>query len=373
MTELEFAFSADEYARRRAAVLALAAEAGADRLLAFGANRSGIGVTYLTGWPVTRAAAYLLTADRSALWVQFHNHVAAARRTAVDATVADLDDATAAELLPARAATVATVGAVPPGVTARAHELGVRLVPVDAGLVRLVSVKSEAELAAVAMGARASDIGAAALVDACRKGASDWDLLAAARSAYTRAGARDHICYLSVTDMAAPDRDVPAQVPEGRVLGHGSVVTFELSAAVAAEYPGQVLRTVTIGEPTEEYAALHEVAERAREAVRSVICDGVGADALVDASGCIEAAGLTTNDDLFHGLGMGYLEPIGTSASRVPVHRPDMMLRSGMTIVVQPNVVRPDHRAGVQTGELVVVTDDGLRDVHALPSGLIVV
>lgn len=373
MAELEFAFTADEYARRRQAALTLAADVGADRLLAFGANRSGTGVTYLTGWPVTRAAAYLLTASRSALWVQFHNHVAAARRTAVSATVADLDDATAGELLPAGDAVVATVGAVPPGVAGRAREAGVELVPVDAGLVRLVSVKSEAELAAVALGARASDIGAAALIDACRPGATDWDLMAAARSAYTRAGARDHICYLAVTDMAAPDRDVPAQVPEGRVLARGSAVIFELSAAVAAEYPGQVLRTVTLGEPTAEYAALHEVAERARAAVRSVIRDGVGADALVDASVCIEDAGLTTTDDLFHGLGMGYLEPIGTSVSRVPVHRPQTLLRAGMTVVVQPNVVRADHLAGVQTGELVVVTHDGLQDVHALPSGLVVV
>ncbi len=373
MTELEFAFTPDEYDRRREAVLALAAGVGATRLLAFGANRSGVGVTYLTGWPVTRAAAYLLTADRSALWVQFHNHVAAARRTVVTTTVADLDDATVGELLPAPGSTVATVGPVPPGVAAQAHHLGIELVSVDSGLLGLVSVKSEAELAAVALGARASDIGAAALIDACRPGASDWDLMAAARSAYTRAGARDHICYLSVADMAAPDRDVPGQVPEGRVLAPGSVVTFELSASVAAEYPGQVLRTVTLGEPTAEYAALHEVAERARAAVRAVIRDGVGADALVDAAGCIEDAGLTTTDDLFHGLGMGYLEPIGTSTSRVPVHRPAVRLRAGMTIVVQPNVVRPDHLAGVQTGELVVVSHDGLRDVHALPSGLIAV
>jgi Xaa-Pro aminopeptidase len=171
--------------------------------------------------------------------------------------------------------------------------------------------------------------------------------------------------------MHSPDRDVPSQVPEGRVLARGSVVSFELSASVAAEYPGQVLRTVTLGEPTDEYRQLHEVAMSARDAIRAQIRGGVPARALVDASRCVEDAGFTTTDDLFHGLGMGYLEPIGTSASRVPVHVPDIDLEPGMAIVVQPNVTRRDHRAGVQTGEMVLVTDHGFEDLHRIPAGLV--
>ncbi|MEZ5115354.1 MAG: M24 family metallopeptidase [Candidatus Nanopelagicales bacterium] len=370
---LEFAFSPAEYQRRRAATLALAAECGADRVLAFGENRSGVGVTYLTGWPVTRSAAYLVDPADSRLWVAFHNHLPAARRTAVGCEVRDVDAGTPAALLDGAGAAVATLGPVPPAVRALATETGTRLVPIDAAHAVLRQVKSAEEVEAVAAGARASDIGAQALVDACRPGATDWDLVAAARSAYTRAGARDHICYVCVTDMHAPDRDVPAQVPEGRVLRPGSVVTFELSAAVAAEYPGQVLRTVTLGPPTDQYADLHRVAAQVRDAVRAQVRAGASAAALVDASGGIEAAGYATTDDLFHGLGMGYLEPIGTSASRIPGHRPEQPLRAGMTIVVQPNVTTVDHRAGVQTGELVVVTDAGLRDVHDLPGGLLVV
>jgi hypothetical protein len=41
-----------------------------------------------------------------------------------------------------------------------------------------------------------------------------------------------------------------------------------------------------------------------------------------------------------------------------------------MTLVVQPNVTRSDHRLGVQTGELLLVTDEGPRRLHTFPRGL---
>jgi Xaa-Pro dipeptidase len=367
---LAFTFSSGEYHRRRASALALARDAGAGAVLAFGENRSGIAVTYLTGWPVTRSASYRLTESDSTLWVGFHNHVPQARRVAVDADVRDIDDSLPARLLDG-GGPVATLGPVPAAVRAHAHAAGIDLVAIDAAHARLRMVKSAEERQALRLGARASDAGARALIEACRPGATDWDLLAAARDAYTRLGARDHICYLSVTDMASPDRDVPGQSPEGRVLGAGSAVTFELSASVAPEYPGQILRTVTIGEPTGQYRELHDVAERARAAVRARIRPGVPAQELVDASALVEVAGFRTTDDLFHGLGMGYLEPIGTTSSRIPAHRPDCLLEEGMSIVVQPNVTSADHAAGVQTGEMVLVSDDGFEDIHALPEGLV--
>ena len=42
-----------------------------------------------------------------------------------------------------------------------------------------------------------------------------------------------------------------------------------------------------------------------------------------------------------------------------------------MTVVVQPNVVTPDGRAGVQTGELVLVTGVGHEHLHTTPPGVI--
>jgi Xaa-Pro aminopeptidase len=41
-----------------------------------------------------------------------------------------------------------------------------------------------------------------------------------------------------------------------------------------------------------------------------------------------------------------------------------------MTCVVQPNVITPDQKAGVQVGELVLVTDTGFERLHRAKRGL---
>jgi Xaa-Pro aminopeptidase len=72
-------------------------------------------------------------------------------------------------------------------------------------------------------------------------------------------------------------------------------------------------------------------------------------------------------DDLVHGYGGGYLPPILGSASREPL--PDLVFEEGMTVVVQPNVITTDERAGVQTGGLVLVTREGVEPLQTAPRG----
>jgi hypothetical protein len=43
-----------------------------------------------------------------------------------------------------------------------------------------------------------------------------------------------------------------------------------------------------------------------------------------------------------------------------------------MTVVVQPNVTNRDGTAGVQTGEMVLVTRTGVESLHRMPRGLTV-
>ena len=90
---------------------------------------------------------------------------------------------------------------------------------------------------------------------------------------------------------------------------------------------------------------------------------------VIEASGVIEDAGFTINDDLLHGYGGGYLPPILGSKSRPAGPVPDAPFRAGQTVVIQPNVVTRDGTAGVQTGEMVVITDTGIERLHAMPRG----
>jgi hypothetical protein len=38
-------------------------------------------------------------------------------------------------------------------------------------------------------------------------------------------------------------------------------------------------------------------------------------------------------------------------------------------VVIQPNVVTPDRKAGVQAGEMVLITETGIERMHAIPRG----
>jgi Xaa-Pro aminopeptidase len=188
---------------------------------------------------------------------------------------------------------------------------------------------------------------------------SEYELGAAIEAAWLPHGATTHIHYLAATPMAAPELCVPAQWPSDRRLRAGDALVFEISASWW-EYPAQRLGTLTIeAEPTPLYRDLLAAAETAFEAVVARLRAGATAAELWEAAG-----GITIRDDLVHGFVGGYLPPV--LGARTPV--PEFTFEAGMTVVVQPNVVTPDERAGVQVGELLLVTDQGFERLHATAS-----
>jgi Xaa-Pro dipeptidase len=170
--------------------------------------------------------------------------------------------------------------------------------------------------------------------------------------------------------MAAPDVCVPRQFTSRRKVQPGDFVFCELSAAWW-DYSGQVLRGFTVeAEPTQLYRDLHATAVAAFEGITKAIRPGVHAQELVEASAVIEKNGFTTNDDLVHGYGGGYFAPILGSKSRPAGHPATLVLQENMCMVVQPNVITKDEKAGVQFGELVRVTKTGFESLHRTPPGL---
>ncbi len=87
----------------------------------------------------------------------------------------------------------------------------------------------------------------------------------------------------------------------------------------------------------------------------------------------IEDAGYTIIDDLLHGYGGGYLPPILGSKSRPAGPVSPEPFRAGQTVVIQPNVVTRDHSAGVQTGEMVLITQTGIERLHSMPRSFAVI
>ena len=370
-------FSAPEMRRRRAAFGRELERSGASYALVYGANRSGSAVSWLTGWPVTREALLVVAPDgeEDVLLVSFFNHVPQARRlsatrvqwTGARAVATALDLIAARGRLPGR---IGLVGALPFDQYRLLAEQVPDVLDLNAAYTRLRLVKSGEEVAALRHGAALSDAAIDALAGALRPGATDHEVLARVEQAYISQGGLHHIHYLGITAMDEPAVGVPAQWPTGCVIRHRDIVTCEISAAAAPEYAGQVLRTFTVGAPpTALYAELHAVAAAAFDAIAQNLIPGARARDLAAAGAVIEQAGFTAIDDLVHGFGGGYLPPVAPAPGR-PVPAPDFTLAAGMTLVVQPNVVTRDGHAGVQTGELLLVTEQGPQRLHAFPQGL---
>jgi Xaa-Pro aminopeptidase len=365
-----------EIARRRRQMQVAADRHGLDAVVVYGAHRFGSAVPWLTRWPVTREAVVVLRESRApTLLVGFANHVPNAARLARDCEVASVGARTIDSVLatldrggPTRR--VGLVGPVPHAVRT-ALEARASVVELDDEYVGMRVRKSAEELAWLRYAAALTDASAAALVAAAMPGATELDLLAAVEGAYAGTGGTNHIHYVAATSMTEPDRCAPAQWPTDRRLESGSVVVFELSTTWGPDYPGQVLRTVTVdAEPTPLYRELHDVADTALASIVRLLRPGALPVDLLAAADVVLDAGFTTVDDLVHGLGGGYLPPV-LSHRGVPIGRHAAPLEEGMTVVVQPNVCTTDLHAGVQTGELFEVTAEGARSLHSFPTGLL--
>jgi Xaa-Pro dipeptidase len=371
-------FSDAEMARRRHEIEDLLGETGLDHLVFCGANRFGSAVQWLTGWPVTTEAVGVLTpGEADAMFVQHVNHAPMARLIARRAEVTwggGSSIGAAIAVLEKRGARAGKVGVIGP-MTFEQHGMLAEKFSAIANLnrryTRLRQVKSAEEIDWMRIGAALTDRGMMALRDGLRPEMSERDLADLVERAYIALGGTNVIHFFGVTSMAKPDLGVPTQFVGNRNVARGDIVFAEISAAFW-EHPGQVLRSFAVdAEPTKLYRDLHAVADATFDAVAAVLKDGALPQQVIEASRPIEEAGFTIIDDLLHGYGGGYLPPILGSKSRPSAHVPDEPFRAGMIVVIQPNVVTPDGNAGVQTGEMVLITKTGIEPFHAIPRGFV--
>jgi len=372
-------FSDAEMARRRAALESAMAARGVTHLLIYGAANSGTAVPWLTGWPVTTEAAVVMSSGvRDALYVQYYNHLPLARRETPNADVGwggASTIATAAEEIRRRGGANGRIGVIGPLPFARRDDLaeatGAEIVNMMGDYVRLRLVKSAEELDWFRIGAALSDLAIDALLTELRPGLSERDLADIVERAYVPWGGRPGIHFFGVTSMADPDLEVPRQFASPRKVAAGDIVFTEITANFR-DYGGQVLRSFAVGaEPTPLYRDLHAAAEAAFDAIVGCLRPGATPADIVAAGRVIEEAGFTICDDMVHGYGGGYLPPVLGLPSRREEPLPDLTLQAGMMMVVQPNVITKDGKAGVQTGECVLITETGAESLHAAPRGFL--
>ena len=377
-------FSDAEYGRRYAAVETLMREQDLAAILFYGA-RGGGDIHYLSNW-VPSMESFLLwpLEGEPVLFVQLYNHVPQARQMAVvdDVRFAGANERggvdSAGEVVSAirgRGLHRARIG-ISGGVPYRTYErLRAQLddaafVDVSGPMRDIRTIRSDEEFARIAKAAALSDRAIVALSELARPGLTELDLGAIVDDAQRQDGGYTTLRHIVSTSMADPRACVPAKYLTDRVLQRGDVFVVELSAGFGG-YSGQVLRTFTVGEgPTPQYERLHEVAMAAYGAARDAIRAGAAVEELLDAVDLIDESGFSICDDLLHGANQ--FPPILRTKQTSHGFPAGMRFQENMAVVLQPNVITRDRSAGVQYGQMLRVTRDGVQDLHAAPGSLLV-
>lgn len=373
-------FSEAEFTRRQAAARALIAAEALDALVVYGnsgiARHNHADICYLCGFLGNRNNYLVLPAQgEPVLFVQSYNHVPNAREVSSIRTEWGREDSALTvarhlEDLGMRAGTLGYVGEVP----VQAYLLwqrelaGWRFKDVTRAFRRLRLVKSPEEIEWLRRGAALTDAAIENLVANVKPGMPEYVLGALVESAALARGGLSHLCYLSSgpQDGAAPC--VPRQSLSQRPIARGDVINLEVSVSYWG-YSGQAHRPIFVGRgPNALYRGLWDCALEAYERCLERLRAGATSEDVLDAAQVIAERGYTINDGFLHGFGVGLLAPsIGTRETGRGVPDPPFRFEENMCVVVQPNVVTPDERAGVQLGNLVRITREGAECLHQLP------
>lgn len=381
-TELYPRFSTGEFARRHAAARAVMAAEGVEALVVYG--NSGISrhnhadIHYLSGFLGNRNNYAVMTAkDEPVLFVQSYNHVPNAREASSIRTEwgGPNSAVTVARHLVdsgAHGGTLGYVGEVPVQsyLKWQSDLAGWQFKDVTRPYRRLRLVKSAEEIEWLRKGAALTDAALEHLIAGVKPGMREYELGALIEADALARGGLPHLYYISSGAQESEGACVPRQNLSGRVIQRGDVINTEISVSFWG-YSGQMHRPIFVqAEPSDLYRQLWDAATESYNRCVKVLRAGATSEDVLDAADVIAERGFTINDGFLHGFGIGLLPPsIGTreSAARRGPPGPNFTFEENMCVVVQPNVVTEDERAGVQLGNLFRITKNGAECLHRLP------
>lgn len=369
-------FSPAESERRFKAVREMMDREDLQALVLHGGPGAQGAVHYLSQY-IPRSPAWLVfprTGD-STLFLHFYNHLPCTRVMAVVADVRcywpSAPAAVAANLRErglgrGRIGVVGLGNSIPYGqfTALRQQVPEVEFVDVARLFNEIRWIRSEEELERFRRSAYLTDVACELLERRIRPGLSEYDLSAIVHEAFVPGGGHLGIHFFASTPMAAPDRFVPWQFLTPRTLKTGDAVISEITISYWG-YGAQIHRPFAVAaEPAPVYRRLFDVAWECFERVRQVLKPGSTSEEIVAATSIIEERGYTVYDSVVHGEG-GRNPELGTRSS---AHTKEpFTFRENMVIVIQPNPITKDHRAGLQLGSAVVVKPQGGLPLHHYP------
>jgi Xaa-Pro aminopeptidase len=227
---------------------------------------------------------------------------------------------------------------------------------------KLRRVKDEAELAAIAAAAELADEAWRWALERGLVGRTELDVARGVEAWMREQGAEPSFPTIVA---AGPNGALPHAEPGEREIGRGELVVFDMGAKLDG-YCSDGTRTFATGEPGERAREVYETVREAQAAALAAVKAGARAEDIDTVAR--EPIGAAGHGERFgHGLGHG----VGLEVHEEPrvSQRSEDVLAAGEVVTIEPGIYLPGE-LGVRIEDLVVVSEDGHRNLSGLPKEL---
>ena len=239
------------------------------------------------------------------------------------------------------------------------------LLPASELLWQLRAVKDAQELEAMVSAQRIAERALDDILGELRPGVSEKEIAARLQYLMLHYGASD--MSFDPIVVSGPNGSLPHGVPSERLLRQGEFVTMDFGC-VYQGYCSDMTRTVAIGFATDEMRTVYQTVLDAQRAGIAAARAGVtGREVDGAARAVITAAGY--GDYFGHSFGHGVGVEIHESPNAAPSH--EAPLPAGAVIYAEPGIYLPG-KLGVRIEDVILLTEDGCRNLTEAPKELLI-
>lgn len=245
------------------------------------------------------------------------------------------------------------------------EKLNCELVPASAFLHRLRQVKDEEEIGRLIDAQRIAEDALEQILKEICVGMTEKEIAARLQYLMLRGGAEK----MSFDPIVAsgPNGSMPHAVPTDRRIQEGDFITMDFGC-VYRGYCSDMTRTVAVGHVSEEMEKVYHIVLQAQLAGIAAARAGVsGREVDAAARHVIEDAGYGAY--FGHSFGHG----VGVEIHEQPTASPanEKLLPVGAVISAEPGIYIPG-KFGVRIEDVIVVGENGCRDITAAPKALLI-
>lgn len=236
--------------------------------------------------------------------------------------------------------------------------------PLGDALSLLRSVKEEEELKRLARAERIGDEAFSYILTQIKPGVTELEIAAKLEYFMKSHGAEDKSFDTIVA--SGYHSAMPHAVPTEKVLEKGDFITLDFGCKYQG-YCSDMTRTVVLGKASEKQKEVYQIVlEAQKTALGSLRAGMTGMEGDRLARGVIERAGYGE----YFGHGLGHSVGLEIHESPRLSQKDETVLKAGMIETVEPGIYIPDF-GGVRIEDMVVIMEDGVRNLTSSPKELI--